>query len=165
MPGTAALLLSSMAIATTTGQFMVGIFLDRVQSPRIALPVFGCIFLGLTLLHFAPNPAVLFAGAIQLGFGAGSEYGLLPYFIARFFGLRSFGRIYGLLYASAAAAVGIGSFIMGATFDHQGSYNPAFYAFEAGALLTLILLVRLSGYVYAANGMPLARELQAEVPL
>ena len=80
----------------------------RYQSPKLALPVFSALLLGVIQIQFATTQVALTIGVILIGLGAGSEYGLLPYFISRFFGLRAFGFLYATLYAASAIGSGIG---------------------------------------------------------
>jgi len=42
---------------------------------------------------------------ILVGLAAGVEFDLMAYFVSRYFGMKSYGRIYGLIYA----AFGLGS--------------------------------------------------------
>jgi len=73
----AALQLSIFALAMMAGQFGVGRFLDRYQSPKLALPVFIALLLGVIQIQFATTQVALTTGVILIGLGAGSEYGLL----------------------------------------------------------------------------------------
>jgi MFS family permease len=155
-PTSAALLLSATAIATLAGQFLIGITLDRVQTPRIALPIFASILSGVALIHYVAGQFALLPAAILIGLGQGSEYGILPYFVTRFFGLRSFGRVYGAIYALAALSYGVGPYFMGKTFDNVGSYGPAFFVLEGTMALALILVWRLRPYSYALDGSRIA---------
>ena len=150
--GTAALLFSVFAISMMAGQFGVGLCLDRVQTPRLALPVFTALVVGVATLQFATSKFTLMTSASLLGFGAGSEYALLPYFVSRFFGLRKFGLLYGVIYAASAFGSGLGPFAMGAAFDMAGSYTRALIGFEVISLGALALAAWLPRYVYASDG-------------
>jgi hypothetical protein len=84
--------------------------------------------------------------------GAGSEYGLLPYFLTRFFHLEAFGFLYATLYAASAIGSGIGPYAMGLAFDIAGSYRNALIAFEIASLGALALIAWLPPYAYAVDG-------------
>jgi len=150
--GTAAAMVGSAALATMAGQFLVGVALDMVKSPVLALPTFIVVLLGAVLIQNADSPASLFGGVMLVGFGAGSEYGLLPYFLTRLFGLRSFGQIYGVVYSVSAVSYGLGPYVMGWTFDHLRSYFAAYIVFELSLLVGLGLLATLRTYVYSPDG-------------
>ena len=149
---TAALLLSVFALSMMAGQFGVGLCLDRVQTPRLALPVFCALVAGVVQLQFATTETSLMAGVALLGLGAGSEYALLPYFVSRFFGLSRFGFLYGLIYAASAFGSGFGPYAMGAAFDMAGSYGRAMIGFELIGIGALVLAAYLPRYTYAPDG-------------
>lgn len=148
----AALTLSIYALSMICGQFGVGLLADRIASPRIMLPILFLAMTGIFLLYGVHSKLTGMAGAACVGASAGSEYGLLPYMITRYFGLRSFGRLYGLIYAAAAFGTGFGPYVMGATYDLTGSYDRALLAFGAGLVVVVVLMARLPGYIFAANG-------------
>jgi MFS family permease len=160
-PHEAAGALSIYAGAMMIGQFSIGILLDRISSPRIALPVFIMVLAGVSCLHFGSGKGALYVGAALVGAGAGSEYGMLPYMLTRFFGIRAFGTLYGFIYAISAIGTGIGPFGMGLAFDFTHSYGRALYIFEAATLLIIALLWRLPAYVFAPDGSVLPKTEQS----
>lgn len=147
----AAFTVSLIAVFQVAGQFLMGVFLDRSKTPRIALPMFGCLLLGIIVLHMGHGTPAMFLAPCLIGFGAGSEYGLLPYFVTRFFGLRSFGRVYGSIFGASAIAIGIGPYLMGRIFDATGTYNIAFAAFEVAVAITLVCVASLRRYAFPAK--------------
>jgi MFS family permease len=151
----AAAALSVYAGSMMAAQFGIGLLLDRVQTRRIILPVFAVVLAGVFALQYLTSAAGLFLGAALIGAGAGSEYGILPYFLTRLFGLRAFGLLYGAIYAIAAVGTGLGPFLMGKAFDLTGSYDLALTGFEAVILLSIVLMIFLPPYRYATNGTPL----------
>src|SRR6185503_10726987 len=80
---------------------------------------------------------------ILVGFAAGAEFDLVAYLSARYFGMRHFGVIYGVLYAMFVSASGLAPGLFGRVFDATGSYALALHVaaatFIAGALLVLTL--------------------------
>jgi MFS family permease len=148
-----ALALSTYAAAMMAAQFGIGFLLDRIPSPRLALPVFLVVLAGVALLHVGHGSRfTLLLGAALVGAGAGSEYGLLPYMLTRFFGLRAFGTLYALIYSTSAIGTGIGPYAMGLAYDWAGSYSRALFLFEAAIVVIVLLLWRLPRYVFAADG-------------
>lgn len=141
----AATVLSTYAISMMAGQFAIGALLDRIETPRIGVPIFLTVLTGVLFLHHGTSSTTILVGAMLLGAGAGSEYALLPYMLARFFGVATFGLIYGTIYAIILTAGGLGSFLMGGSFDLSGSYGNALAAFEialVGAAVLVLLLPR-----------------------
>lgn len=144
--GNAAVLVSTVAIATSVGQIGSGFLLDKVGRPLVGIPFACSLLLGMLLLHFAVTPAMLTLGVALFGFGIGSEYSLIPYYLTRYFGVGSFGKLYGAIYASASIGGGLGPYVMGLTFDRVGSYHLAMGVFEIGLLTAIGLMLLLPAY-------------------
>ncbi len=56
--------------------------------------------------------------------------------VVRYMGLRSYGTIYGVLYALFFIAAGFGPSFMARTFDQTGSYAPILFWSGIGMLIT-----------------------------
>jgi hypothetical protein len=90
-------------------------------------------------------------GIAILGFGIGAESGIGPYFFSRYFGMRSFGTIYGCLVSLLAISSGIGPYLMGRSFDRFGSYSRGLEVAEIGLGVGIVLVFLLGPYVYAVG--------------
>jgi len=150
--GIATAALSTVAIATTLGQFASGFLLDRMDTPRVGLPFALSVLTGLLLINYGTGPVAMLCGVAFFGLGIGSEYSLMPYYISRYFGLRGFGQLYGGIYAFASIAGGLGPYIMGRTFEDTHSYQGALWAFEAGIVLTILCIASLGRYRFTPGG-------------
>lgn len=140
---TATAVLSTFALTTSAWQVASGRLLDRVQTPRVVPPMVALAIVGLAILEFADGAPALIAGGMCLGIGMGAQYGALPYFIARYFGTRSFGTIIGIMYSAVILAQGVTPVLLDHGFDVQGSYRMAVVAAcaaLAGSALSLLLL-------------------------
>ncbi|MGF7146917.1 MFS family permease [Sphingomonas zeicaulis] len=134
---------SVFALVTSGWQIATGRILDKVPTPRIVVPMYLMAVAGLALLQLGQGMAALIVGGVLLGIGLGSQFGALPYFIARYFGLRSFGTIIGAMYSAVIVAQGFTPVLLDAAFDAQQTYAHALVAAGAclivGALLLLLL--------------------------
>jgi len=148
---TAMLALSACYISTTVGQAIGGAILDRVQTPKVAIPMFVILLLGITMIESAHQAAWILAGVALMGLGAGCEYVILPYFATRFFGLKSFSAIYGALFSAAWIAGGIGPLTMGWSFDTLGSYSAALMAFQCALVVAIVLVATLPRYRFTVG--------------
>jgi len=160
-PTGAAAMFSAGAIGLMVGQFLIGFALDRMRSPWIIRAVYCVLLLGVVLVHLAGGKAFLLAGIALIGLAAGSEYGLLPYYLTRLFGLRSFGQLYGLVYAAAAVANGLGPVLMGLTFDRFHSYDSAFLVFEVGLTVSVLCGFAIRSFAFTPEGGPMRAAGQA----
>lgn len=144
----ATLSLSVYALAGLVGNVSSGLLLDRVASPRVAAPFFLAALLGLLVLGAARSTAVAFTGMAILGFGIGAESGIGPYYLSRYFGLRSFGTLYGCLVSLLAISSGVGPYLLGRSFDATGSYARGLTMSQIGLAIGIVLILLLGPYVY-----------------
>jgi len=149
--GIATFALATFALAGLIGNVCSGILLDRVPSARVALPFFAAALLGLLALDHAAGAAMALAGIAILGFGIGAESGIGPYLFSRYFGMRSFGTIYGCLVSLLAISSGLGPYLLGRSFDRFGSYSRGLGVGEMGLALGIVLVMMLGPYVYTVR--------------
>jgi MFS transporter, OFA family, oxalate/formate antiporter len=96
----------------------------------------------------ADQSTLLFAAALMTGLLLGSEGDTMPYLTRRYFGLISFGAIYGCVIGLAAIGGMVGPLIFGRTFDVTGNYD---LILRLGAVIVIVsglLLLLLGPYRY-----------------
>lgn len=158
-PGSATQVLVVFALVTVIWQITIGFLLDRVQTPRLAVPFFLAALAGLTLFVNTDSfPLLLMAGGL-MGIGLGTEYGVLPYFTSRYFGLKAYGVILGAIYGTIVLTLGVTPFLMDAVFDVTGSYDMAVIAIGIALLIGAILLWTLPPYKALTDGMTVRTSL------
>ena len=84
----------------------------------------------------------------QYGFGLGAEVDIMAYLISCYFGLRSFGAIYGFIFACFGLSAGLGAYFMGAGFDATGSYALPLTLFSIATMVGAALMLHLGPYRY-----------------
>ena len=94
--GEAAVAMAAMGAASLIGRLVTGWLLDRFFAARVSSLLLATAALGIFVLSNAQSflPGVI--GAALIGFGMGGEADVTPYLLSRYFGLRSFSRLYGL---------------------------------------------------------------------
>ena len=79
----------------------------------------------------------------MVGLAAGVEFDLMAYFVSRYFGMKSYGRIYGLIYAAFGLGSGtspiIFNLIRGDSPDYSNVLLLASFGFIIGGALLLTL--------------------------
>lgn len=110
--------LSAMAGAGLLGALAFGIVIDRLGSPRIVAAGFAPAFLGVALLRHGEGPVAFVAGCALLGVGNFAVGSALPYLMARFFGLRRMGEIFGACAALVAILSATGPMLFGLAQAH-----------------------------------------------
>jgi MFS family permease len=147
-PAAAAGLLGLSGIAAMVARIIVGLCLDWVNGPifsafTMLLPVAA---IGLLLSH-AGSPAP-FLAALCFGLSIGAEVDMLGFFVSRYFGHRSFGTLYGLIFALFALGIGVGPAILGWGFDRFHSYDHVLWGFFGVLIVAAALFLPLGKYPY-----------------
>lgn len=147
-PADAAALLGVSGLAAMVMRIVVGLGLDFVRGPVFSaivmlLPPVG---VGLLLTHNG-SPAPFFA-AICLGLAIGAEVDMLGFFVSRYFGRRSFGTLYGLVFAAFVIGIGVGPAFLGFGYDRFHSYDPTLRLFLVLLVLAALLFLPLGKYRY-----------------
>jgi MFS family permease len=119
----AALALSTMGGASLLGRLVTGTLLDRFFGARVSCVLLSVVALGTFLLATAGSFATGALAAALIGFGMGGELDVTPYLLSRYFGLRAFSTLYGIVFGSSALAGAVGPILLGRTFDATGSYG------------------------------------------
>ena len=166
--GIAAFSLATFALAGLIGNVSSGFLLDRVPTARVALPFFAAALLGLLVLDHAASAVMALTGIAILGFGIGAESGIGPYFFSRYFGMRSFGTIYGCLVSLLAISSGIGPYLLGRSFDRFGSYSRGLAVAEVALAVGIVLVLLLGPYVFAVrprDAQPPVEDAPAPAPV
>ena len=154
-------MLSVFALVCAGWQIAMGRLLDASSTPKIVVPVYLLAVAGLLLLEFGDNVPTLLAGGALLGIGLGSQYGALPFLVARYFGLRCFGTIIGAMYSAVVLLQGITPILLDHAFDLQATYR---FAIEVIAFMLTIgaaLLLALPAYARGVAWRSLAKPAQA----
>jgi MFS family permease len=142
---------SYFGLGQVAGQLTSGYLLDRFDSPRIVIPFFAASLLGLIVLdHGSGLPVIVIAGLL-LRLGVGAEVSVAPYLLARYFGLKNFGQIYGMLYLVATIAAGAGIQGMSYCYDRTHSYVTALFISEALLAVGVVLVAMLPKYLYPTH--------------
>lgn len=137
---TAGAIASSLGLAVIGGRVVAGHLLDNWDAGWLAWALLTLAALG-ALLLWTGLPGLVVPGTMLIGFGVGTETDLLAYLLGRRFPVRSFGCVYGSIFAVHALGAGVGGVLAGAMFDLTGSY--ASWLLLASVALTLAGLIAL----------------------
>lgn len=150
-PQMATTALSMAGLSLIAGRLLAGWLLDRMFAPYVAVVFIVTPLIGILLLMSTHDTTMATVATVLMGLGIGAEVDLIAFFISRYLGLRSFGEIYGYLFAIFMLANGIGPFVMGVSFDKAGSYVPVLWVFAGGLVLAAVLILMMGPYVYPSK--------------
>jgi len=124
-PTTAASILSAIGVFSFLGHIMWGILVDRWgRKPAYVLAVFQQGFMMVWLLG-TTHPVMFFLFAFFWGISYGGAMPPYALFVKDYYGLKSFGAIYGGIMVLASLGMAVGGYLGGFLFDLSGSYEPA----------------------------------------
>ncbi|MNZ28849.1 putative MFS-type transporter YhjX [compost metagenome] len=138
------LIFSGFGISLIFGRMIIGYLLDRVWPPAIsafslALPAAGCLIYLSGTVEFTP----LLLAAILVGFGAGAEFDIAAFLVARYFGLREYGRLFGVHQGLNTAASALAPLLFAFLLSRTGSYSALLIYSLACSLIGPLLLLTL----------------------
>lgn len=135
---TAGGLAAYLGLSVVIGRLGTGWLIDRIFAPYVLFGVFtivalGCLALGVGGVKYA------ILGAIALGLAVGAEVDLIGYFTAKYYGLKHYGAIYGVMYSIFSLGAIISPVVAGAIWDKTGNYDLALYI-SAGLVITAAVM-------------------------
>ena len=142
----AALAASTVGITIIVSRVVIGVLLDKFFAPRVGMVCFLLSAMGTAFLAFGAVGPTAFIAAIFFGFSVGAELDLLAYLITRYFGISSFGMVYGILFAAFLGGVSLGPVVFGRLFDSSGSYVNILSICSGILVLTAISMLFLPKY-------------------
>ena len=113
-----------IGLSALLGRLVGGWLIDRFWAPGVGfvivlLPSASCWLLA----HGPLSYESALASIVLIGFAVGIEYDLMAFFVARYFGMRSYAAIYSMLYVSFAFGSGLAPAVFGWSVDRTGSYG------------------------------------------
>lgn len=148
--------LSTAGVGMIAGRLVCGWLLDRFHGPSVAICFFVIPAVGIACL-LSGTTGVAALGSLLCGIGLGAHVGLMAYFASRYFGLRSYATIYGMMFGLFLIGGGIGPYLSSLSFDLLHSYEPALLAYIAALLALSLLFAPLGSYPYAVAARPAAK--------
>jgi len=131
-----------MGLFLIVGRLLAGWLFDRAFAPFVAAAMMLICAVGFLVLAEWGLP-VAALGALSIGLSYGAEVDMAGYLTARYFGMRAFGRCYGVLYTFVLIGAIAGPWSFAILYDVTKSYNVALLGggglFFTGSMLLLTL--------------------------
>ena len=124
---------STIGLCVIASRLFSGFLVDRLFAPRVAMTIMltgaaGYVAFVLGGTRFA------YVGALAVGISFGAETDLVGFLVARYFGLRNYGRLFGVMYGLCLSGTAVSPALYGWVADRMGTYVPMILA--AVGLLT-----------------------------
>ena len=142
-PQRAAVVQATFGIFVIVGRLLTGLLIDYISAALVmcVLALGGTI--ACVLYAYGVTGDVVFLCAALLGMVLGAEFDVLSYLLKRYFGMRSFGKLYGVIFAVFQFGAGAGAAFLPIMRQASGSYRTGLLSFSAATLVCALLLVML----------------------
>ena len=147
-PATATAIPSAFGIALIVARLGTGWLLDHVKASLVmTIYLLGGI---IAALIFAQGPTLPMAllGAVLCGLIIGAEFDVLSYIIPRYHGRKSFGKIYGAIFAVFQFSSAVAIVLAGVSRASTGSYTAALTALAIICAVAAGLFLMMGPYRY-----------------
>ena len=145
-PSVAVYSAAALGISLIIGRIVSGYLMDIFFAPYIAAIFTFVMVVGVAIFATGTSSAVVFVAAALVGLASGSEMSEIAYIISRYFGYRSFGKIYGLMLSAFQLGGAIGAPLMGYYHDKSGDYIGMLWVLVAAGVVSTILIAILGEY-------------------
>lgn len=139
----AAGILSAIGGISMAGRFVIGIAVDRRGSRHSMIICLILLISTLLWIQLARELWMLYLFAVVYGFAHGGLLTVVSPIVAEYFGLRSHGALFGIVFFSSMVGGAIGPVIAGHIFDVTGSYSLAFWICTVAGAIGLGLILSL----------------------
>ena len=152
-------LISVLALSVMLGRVVVGWAVDRFWAPIPAAIALALPALGVTLLIGGQgHPVVAVLAVLLIGVAQGGEVDVAAFFVARYFGMRSYGAIYALIGIAISIGVPIGAIGVGQLYDHDGDYRRALLIAAGGFIASAGLILLMGRYPHLQDQIAIASD-------
>jgi MFS family permease len=135
-----------IGLSTMVGRLVGGYLADRIWAPMVGFVFLSVPAIGCWILMGDNGVALNTLALILVGLAAGVEFDLMAYFVSRYFGMKSYGRIYGLIYAAFGLGSGTSPIIFNLLRGDDPNYSSVLVIVAFGFLLGSALLLFLGRY-------------------
>ncbi|MGI9203356.1 MAG: MFS transporter [Woeseiaceae bacterium] len=142
---------SLIGITITLSRVVIGYLCDKLFVPRVAAAAFAASTIGLIALAYGATGAAAYFALVLIGFSIGAEIDMMTFLTSRYFGIRHFGEIYGILFASLLIGTSLGPWLFGQSFDTSGSYVSMLWIAAAFTGIATVMCFWLPPYSKTGN--------------
>lgn len=133
-----------IGLMVITGRVLVGIMLDFMWAPLVAVLFFAPSALSCFLLVQNDIGSLsIIISVMLLGLCAGAEFDIIAYLVSRYFGMKHYGTIYSWVYLIFISATAAAPFLYGSAYDAFGSYDVPLIATGVLIIVTTLPLFTL----------------------
>lgn len=152
---------SMVGVGLLVGRLLTGLLIDKIHAPLVASVFFVGGAVGVFLLRSTHDYTMLLVATTLIGLTIGAEGDLISYLVRSYFGLASFGSLFGIAFSGYGLGAVIGPIGLGAWFDRHGSYDVPLLVLPCMLLAASALVLSLGRYRAGAEGHGVAAAASA----
>jgi MFS family permease len=135
------------SFAAVFGVLIAGALADRMPGHYLYGAFLGVIVVAWPMLLINTDSVVLrLIPLLMQGIAGGAQSHLLPYVTTRYFGLRAFGVIFGVISSIMAIGIGLGPLLGGYIHDRTHNYNQLLMLVIPAVFVAAVLILSLGRY-------------------
>lgn len=136
----AARIMSLVLLMSLAGRLLMGWLADIMRRKYVMILIYTIVGSAIPLLLMPDFPGRLYIFAVIFGIGLGGDYMIIPLMAGDLFGVRTLGRVMGIILVADGLAEATAPMMVNALFGSTGSYNPGFTILIAVALAGALIV-------------------------
>lgn len=149
--GLLALVLAADGVLGIAARVGAGFLFDRFFAPHVSVVIFAIAAVSAFAFFGMPTLLVAIIMTLFITAGSGAESDLIGYLVGRYFGLRSYGQIFGIIYGMFMVGIAVGPYLFGVAHDVWGNYETSFLIAGIGLGIICVLLMFLPRFKTEAH--------------
>lgn len=139
-PERAAIVQFTFGLFAIAGRVLTGLLIDFISAQLLMMGVVLGAAVACLLYAAGVSQDIAFVSAALIGLLLGAEFDVLGFLLKKYFGIRSFGRLYGIVYAAFQLSAGIGAAVLSLMQQSYGAYTNGLMLFSAILFVCACLL-------------------------
>lgn len=121
------------------GKLSFGRMTESIRFRYVILMCFGLQAMAVVILMNTASSFMVWLYALLFGFSMGGVVVLMPMVVGKYWGLKSYSVLLGIIWVANAAGGSSGTYVSGLIYDYLGSYHYALYLFIGSYILAIII--------------------------
>jgi MFS family permease len=137
----AAQVMSLVLLMSLAGRVLMGMLADLMKRKYVMILIYLIVGSSIPLLLMPEFPGRIYLFAVIFGIGLGGDYMIIPLMAGDLFGIKTLGRVMGIILVADGLAESLSPMLVGALYnDAEKSYSPGFIVLICIAVIGIIVV-------------------------
>jgi len=137
----AAHIMSLVLVSSLAGRVLMGMLADIMKRKYVMIMIYLIVGLSIPLLLMPDFPGRIYLFAVIFGIGLGGDYMIIPLMAGDLFGVRTLGRVMGIILVADGLAESLAPMMVGALYNEAaGGYSSGFIVLICIALAGAVIV-------------------------